>query len=240
MCTARILSIVLATGLVVGPLRVRAQATTPGAANIEPTRIRYGTLEYVLSVLRDGEEQVVGTMIDEILPLRVDEPVIRRVQTTRRSGGVFVDSTVTDAQTLAPRWHHGVNAKTDVLLEFDGTQVRGRVTTGNASPRTVDATLPDLAFDASNWDLAIRALPLEEGDASIVQVYDVDRQTHRYNVRVADREMRGKSWIVHVVVQLGKGSEAHVWFDDVTRTLLRVETQIGDGVLLRQVLKAAS
>jgi len=40
-----------------------------------------------------------------------------------------------------------------------------------------------------------------------------------------------------VVVQLGRDNEAHVWFDDSTRTLLRVETPIEPGVLLRQVLK---
>lgn len=233
------LSLVASSALVL-PATLAAQATIPGAANIEPTRIRYGTLEYVLSVVREGEEQVVGSLTDEILPLRTDEPVIRRVQTTKRSGGVFVDSTVTDAQTLAPRWHHAVVAQRDIFFEMDGLRVRGRVTNGTATPKVIDATLPDAAFDASNWDLAVRALPLEESDAAFVQVYDVDQQVHRYGVRVVDRELRGKSWIIHVVVQLGKGSEAHVWFDDVTRTLLRIETPIGPDVLLRQVLRAAS
>jgi hypothetical protein len=218
------------------PTALHAQATTPGSPNIEPTRIRYGTFEYVLIVLRDGEEQIVGSLTDEILPIRGDA-VINRVQTTKRSGGPFIDSTVTDAETLAPRWHHGVQPKRSILLEFVGTKVTGTITAPNTKDKPVNATLPDLAFDASNWDLAIRALPLEDGDAAVIQVYDVDQQVHRYNVRVAERDMRGKSFVIHVIVQLGKNNEAHVWFDDVTRTLLRIETPIGPGVLLRQILK---
>jgi len=216
---------------------VRAQVTMPGSPNIESTRIRYGTLEYVLSIVRDGEEQIFGTLVDEILPIRGDDPVIKRVQTTKRTGGLFVDSTVTDAQTLAPRWHYGVDTRRTVLLEFDGVRVYGRLTPGNGAARTIETTVAEPFFDASNWDLAVRALPLEEGESAIVQVYDVDRQLQRYNVRVADRELRGTGAIVHVVVQLGRDNEAHVWFDDSTRTLLRVETPIEPGVLLRQVLK---
>jgi hypothetical protein len=222
--------------LLAAPRVARSQATIPGAPNIEPTRIRYGTFEYTLIVLRDGEEQIVGSLTDEILPIRGDA-VINRVQTTKRSGGPFIDSTVTDAETLGPRWHHGVQPKRSVLLEFTGTKVSGTISAPNTKDKAVNVTLPDAAFDASNWDLAIRALPLDDGDAAVIQVYDVDQQLHRYNVRVAERDMRGKSYVIHVIVQLGRNNEAHVWFDDVTRTLLRIETPIGPGVLLRQILK---
>jgi hypothetical protein len=222
--------------LLAAPRVARSQATIPGAPNIEPTRIRYGTFEYTLIVLRDGEEQIVGSLTDEILPIRGDA-VINRVQTTKRSGGPFIDSTVTDAETLGPRWHHGVQPKRSVLLEFTGTKVSGTISAPNTKDKAVNVTLPDAAFDASNWDLAIRALPLDDGDAAVIQVYDVDQQLHRYNVRVAERDMRGKSYVIHVIVQLGRNNEAHVWFDDMTRTLLRIETPIGPGVLLRQILK---
>lgn len=229
--------ITVATLTFTAPSLAHAQATIPGASNLEPTRIRFGTLEYVLSILREGEEQIIGSITDEILPIRGDDPVIKRVQTIRRSGGVNIDSTVTDAQTLAPRWHYGVQAQRIVFLEFDGARVRGSITPKTGAARMIDTTLADAVFDSSNWDLAVRALPLEEGDAAIIQVYDVEQQLHRYGVRVADRELRGKSFIVHVIVQLGRNNEAHVWFDDVTRTLLRIETPVQPGVILRQVLK---
>ncbi len=224
-------------GVLLVPRLATAQATVPGAPNIESTRIRYGTFEYVLSVVRDGEEQITGTLVDEILPIRGDDPVINRVQTTRRSGGVVVDSTMSDAQTLAPRWHHGVQPQRAVLLEFDGTRIRGRITPAHGAARMLDTVVADVFFDASNWDLAVRALPLDEGDAAVIQVYDVDQHLQRYNVRVAEREPRGAGFILHVIVQLGRSNEAHVWFDDVTRTVLRIETPIGPDVLLRQVLK---
>jgi hypothetical protein len=37
---------------------------------------------------------------------------------------------------------------------------------------------------------------------------------------------------------MGKGREAHAWFDDKTRVLLRMETQLGPDAVMRQVLKA--
>ncbi len=234
-CIALLL-VALCSGLL-GPTRVAAQTTIPGSPNVEPTRIRYGTFEYVLSVLRDGEEQVLGSLVDEILPIRGDEPVIRRVQTSRRGGGLYVDSTVSDAQTLAPRWHHGVQPQRAILLEFDGARVAGRVDATSKAARMIDTTMGDAFFDASNWDLAVKSLPLEEGDAAVIQVYDVDQQLRRYTVRVADRELRGKNALVHVVVQLGRNNDAHLWLDDITRTVLRIETMLEPGVLLRQLLK---
>ncbi len=230
--------ITLASGAASTP--ARAQATVPGAPSIEPTRIRYGTFEYVLSILRDDDEQIIGSLTDEILPLRGEEPVIRRVQTTRRGAGVSTDSTVSDAETLAPRWHHGVQPQRSVLLEFDGARVQGRITAPSRATRMIDTTMSDAFFDASNWDLAVKALPLEEGDAAVIQVYDVDRLLQRYNVRVADREVRGKGVLVHVIVQLSRNSDAHVWLDDVTRTVLRIETMLEPGVLLRQLLKSTN
>ena len=228
---------VLACALFARPAKLAAQITVPGASALEPTRIRYGTFEYVLSILRDGEEQIVGSITDEILPLRGDEPVIRRVQTTKRSGGPYIDSTATDAETMAPRWHHSIQPPRNILLRFGGARVQGTIASTKAATRTVDLTLSDLAFDASNFDLAIRALPLEEGEADVIQVYDVDRNVHRYSLRVADRELRGKSALIHITVHLTSDIDAHMWFDDVTRTLLRIETPIGPGVLLKQVLK---
>ena len=93
------------------------------------------------------------------------------------------------------------------------------------------------AFDAANWDLAVRALPLDNGEGAVIEVYDAERNRHSYGVQVVSRDVRGNSFIIHVSVQLGRNSQAHAWFDDATRTLLRIETQISEDTVLRQVLK---
>lgn len=216
-----------------------AQSTVPGASGIDASRIRFGALEYVLSMTRAGEEEFVGTVRDEILPVRGDDPVIRRVQTVRRGRTVTIDSTVTDANTLAPRWHRSVEPDRDVLLTWSEGRVRGAVTgtaKGARSPKVIDAAFVD-AFDSANWDLAVRALALDDGDGAVLDVYDAEHLRHSYGIQVVSRDLRGNSFIVHVTVQLGRNSQAHAWFDDVTRTLLRIETQISEDTVLRQVLK---
>ncbi len=220
-------------------LSASAQSTVPGSSALDPSRIRFGALEYVLSQTKAGEEEFLGTVRDEILPVRGDEPVIRRVQTVTRGRTVTIDSTVTDATTLAPRWHRSVEPDRGVLLEWGEGRVRGVVTgtaKGARAPKSIDAAYVE-AFDATNWDLAVRALPLEDGDGAVIEVYDAERNRHSYGIQVVSRDMRGNSYIIHVSVQLGRNSEAHVWFDDTTRTLLRIETQISEDTVLRQVLR---
>ncbi len=232
----------LACGLVFALLLTRsvgAQGTAPGVPTIDASRIRYGALDYVLSLKHDGEEEFIGTVRDEILPVRGDDPVIRRVQTVRRGNTVTIDSTVSDASTLAPRWHRTVEPKRDVLLQWTDGRVRGEVIgsgSGRRAAKAIDTVYAE-AFDAANWDLAVRALPLDEGDVTTINVYDVERARHAYSVRVVSRDIRGSSYVIHVIVQLDKNTEAHAWFDDATRTLLRVETQISHDTVLRQVLK---
>lgn len=217
----------------------RAQSTVPGSPGVDASRIRFGALDYILSLTRAGEEEFVGTVRDEILPVRGDEPVIRRVQTVRRGSTVTIDSTVTDANTLAPRWHRSIERDRDVLLEWGDGRVRGAVTgtaKGARAAKTIDAVFVE-AFDASNWDLAVRALPLEDGDGAVIEVYDAESNRHSYGVQVVSRDVRGTSFIIHVSIKLSRTNEAHAWFDDATRTLLRVETQISEDTVLRQVLK---
>jgi hypothetical protein len=219
------------------PATVNAQATVPGSSGIEPTRIRFGVMEYSLTLVRGDEEESIGVIRDEIMPIRSNDPVLRRVMVLARSGEVLIDSTYTDLETLAPRWHHSVQPKRTIDFEMIGKRVKGAIATTGSPARKIDTTLADLAFDASNWDLVVRALPLESGDASVLSMYDVDRNLQRYTMRVIDRTVKGKTDVIHVTVETGRGSEIHAWFDDKTRVLLRVETKLGPDTVLRQVLK---
>ena len=216
---------------------VGAQATVPGSAGIEPTRIRYGTMEYTLTIVRGDEEESIGVVRDEIMPIRGNDPVLRRVFMLSRAGELLIDSTFTDLETLAPLWHRSVQPKRTIDFEMSGKRVKGVIAPTGSAAKTIDTTLADLAFDSSNWDLVVRALPLENGDAAVLSMYDVDRNLQRYTVRVVDRQVKGKTDVIHVTLDMGRGSETHAWFDDKTRVLLRLETRLGPDAVLRQVLK---
>jgi hypothetical protein len=230
--------LLIAAMLVTGaPDKVGAQATVPGSSGIEPTRIRFGTMEYSLTIVRGDEEESIGVLRDEIMPIRSNDPVLRRVMVLSRSGEVLIDSTHSDLETLAPLWHRSVQPKRNIDFEMSGRKVKGSVAAAGTPVKMIDTTLADLSFDSSNWDLVVRALPLESGDAAVLSVYDVDKNLQRYTMRVVDRTVKGKTDVIHVTVETGRGNEIHAWFDDKTRVLLRVETRLGPDTLLRQVLK---
>jgi hypothetical protein len=219
------------------PEAMAAQATVPGAPALEPTRIRFGTMEYTLTLVRGDEEETLGYLRDEIMPIRGTDPVLRRVLSLTRGNSTLIDSTLTDLETLAPHWHKSVQPHREIEYQMDGARVVGIVTPTSGEARAIDTTLADLAFDSSNWDLIVRALPLADGDAAVLSMYDVDANLTRYSLRVVDRQPRGRTDVIHVIIDMGKGREAHAWFDDITRVLLRVETQLGPDVLLRQLLR---
>ncbi len=217
---------------------IQAQPIAPGSYQIDPKRIRYGTVEYNLTVVRGDEEEAIGVVRDEIMPINEADPIIRRVQILVRSGSMVIDSSWSNAQTLAPVWHKSVQPGRTIEYEVEGLRLRGVVAPNDTNATVLDTVLSNPVFSASNWDLAVRSLPLAEGEAAIMSMYDVDRKSQLYSVQVIERSVRGKTDVIHVIVELGGGRTAHVWFDDATRVLLRVETQLGPDTVIRQVLRA--
>jgi hypothetical protein len=101
----------------------------------------------------------------------------------------------------------------------------------------VDTLLATPFFDASNWDLVLRALPLAPGVHVQLPVYDLDGGLHPVELRVTGRAtVLGEA--AHVVVfTLAANRETTVWIGAESGRLLRMETLVG-GVLLEQRLVA--
>ena len=238
--------LLIALGLVcVTAAEARAQDETvkpprrfwPGDTSLRATGIRADTLTYALTAYRDADEIPVGTITDIISRTGTDKQVIRRVLSVQRGTARLIDSTVTDAATLAPQQHRAIQPQRLLDIDFEGKRVRGRVGPVDSPGAAVDTTLAWPVFDSGNWDLVVRSMPLALDFSAVFRVYDLDGGLRDYRVKViGSTPMYGEN--AHIVLfQLGGQREATVWIGDTTRRLLQVETPLGPTTILRQTLR---
>jgi hypothetical protein len=146
----------------------------------------------------------------------------------------LIDSTVTDARTLAPRRHRNVSPSRLISLEFNGKRVKGSIGPVDVPSLPIDTTLAIAPFDSGNWDLVVRSLPLEKGYAARFRVYDTDSGLREYRIDVTgSATVLGEE--AHVVIfTLAPRRESVVWIGKASRRLLQVETLIDANTMLRQ------
>jgi hypothetical protein len=209
----------------------------PGDSTLRGDRVRAGTSTYLLTTVREGLEQTLGTITD-VITLETDGavPVIRRVHTARRGAVALVDSSVTDARTLAPRSHRSVQPTRRISLEFNRKRVKGSLAPAETPSLPIDTAFATAPFDSANWDLLVRSLPLAKDYAAWFPVYDVDGGLHHYHVQVTGAAtMLGEvSYIVRF--SLSRSRAATVWIGKQSGLVLQIETLLGP-MLLRQELQ---
>lgn len=231
-----------------GPMSLRAQVVPaaatgpvprmilPGDSTLKGDRLVPGTARYALTMFRDADEIPVGRLTDE---LRVEVvsgvPMLRRVQQLQRGTQQLIDSSVTEVRTLAPRQHRSVQPTRRIALEFTGRRVKGQLAPQDVPSVPIDTTLAIAAFDSGNWDLLLRALPLEPGMAVRFPVYDLDAGLREYRLAVTgSTTVQGEE--AHVVIfTLARGRESVVWVGKQSGLVLQMETMLGATTLLRQV-----
>ncbi len=215
---------------------VQAVLIAPGDSTLRGTRIAADSVQYSLIAYRGEQQQMLGTAVDVVkLEMRGDVAVIHRVLTVSPGRAPLIDSTVTDARTLAPRRHRTVSSSRLISLDFNGKRVKGSIGPVDVPSLPVDTTLAIAPFDSGNWDLVVRSLPLDKGYAARFRVYDTDSGLREYRI-----EVTGSATVLgeeaHVVIfTLAPKRESVVWIGKESRRLLQVETLIDANTMLRQV-----
>ncbi|MDX2193415.1 MAG: DUF4126 family protein [Gemmatimonadales bacterium] len=218
--------------LLVGVADAGAQAVAPGDAAVDGRRLAAETTRWRWVMVRpDGQESPVGALVDELV--RVEAPggraEWRRVLSVRRGPSMLVDTTWSDAATLAPRAHRSWQPLRTLAYDVAGARVTGAVSPKGGAPQPIDTTLPGPRFDSGNWDLVARALPLAEGYATALEVWDPDQGATRITLRVTRREAGpGGAWVV--VAEIG-GAPATLRIDPATRAVLGLDVSMGGGTL---------
>lgn len=213
----------------------------PGDSLLRGARVATGTFRYTLTAYRDADEFPVGRIQDEIAIDTVNGvPRLRRVQTLQRGTQRILDSSYTNAATLAPTWHQSEQPTRRITIEFGGRKVKAMVGMPGATPAVIDTTVQRPPFDSGNWDLLLRALPLEKGLRVRFLVYDTDAGVHEYRFAViGSTTVQGEE--AHVVTfQLSRTSDAIVWVGKTSGQILQMETMLAGNTLLRQVRVPAS
>jgi hypothetical protein len=208
----------------------------PGDSLLRGSRVALGTFRYALSAYKDGDEFNVGRIQDQISVDTADGVArLVRVQRLERGTQRVIDSTWTDFATLMPRRHRSEQPQRRIGIDFAGKKIRATIGQPGAVPAVIDTTLKLAAFDSGNWDLLLRALPLEKGLRVRFLVYDIDAGVHEYRLAVTGTtQIQGEEAYI-VRFALSRTSEAFVWVSTATREFLQMETMIAANTLLRQV-----
>jgi hypothetical protein len=213
----------------------------PGHAAIRGSAITPGTRTMRLVLVRNGVEQQIGTMTDQIVETTVGgKPAFRRVKTvTSPTPGVAnSDTTVWLRDGFAPVSYRGGSATRTTVLDFAGATVTGTVTVaGTAQPVNLTADVP--VFDSNVLDVLMRALPLAEGYAVKVPIYLHEAGGRTWiTARVTDliqADVDGARRDVWVVRADPMNRPIVQWITRDTRELLGTVVQVQPGVELRVV-----
>lgn len=145
------------------------------AAPLQDDRPPDGTTRYYLTVQqpRDSVPRPLGTMtVTQSTSRCGGNDVVRRVIVyDYGTAGRVVDTTMAIALTLAPIRERTHKKSGDIVLDFAGSVVRGRITEHGA-PRTIHDSLAEPAFNSTDLDLVVRSLALRRGMSTVVQIYD--------------------------------------------------------------------
>lgn len=208
----------------------------PGDSLLRGARVTTGTSRYLLTAYKDGDEFNVGRIQDQISVDTVDGAArLVRVQRLERGTQRVIDSTWTDFATLTPRRHRSEQPQRRIGIDFIGKKIKATIGQPGAVPAVIDTTLKLPVFDSGNWDLLLRALPLEKGLRVRFLVYDTDAGVHEYRLAVTGTaQILGEEAFI-VRFALSRTSEAYVWVSTATRDFLQMETMVAGSTLLRQV-----
>ncbi|MBY0492283.1 MAG: hypothetical protein K2R93_20755 [Gemmatimonadaceae bacterium] len=208
----------------------------PGDSLLRGARVATGTFRYLLTAYKDGDEFNVGRIQDQISVDTADGAVrLVRVQRLERGTQRVIDSTWTDFATLMPRRHRSEQPQRRIGIDFAGKKIKATIGQPGAVPAVIDTTLKLAVFDSGNWDLLLRALPLEKGLRVRFLVYDTDAGVHEYRLAVTGTaQIQGEEAYI-VRFALSRTSEAFVWMSTTTREFLQMETMLAGNTLLRQV-----
>jgi hypothetical protein len=229
-------SSVLAAQPVAVPEADTLPPVVPGDRALLGSRIGPDSARFTLVAYRGAQQQQIGSVLDVItLQTRSGVPVIDRVLTVQRGTAALIDSTITDARTMAPIRHRTLQPQRRIALDFFGTRVKGSIGPIDVPSLPIDTTLTVVPFDSGNWDLVVRALPLQKGYAARFRVYDTDSGLREYRIAVTgSATVLGE--VAHVVIfTIAPGRESVVWIGADSRQLLQIETLIDANTMLRQV-----
>ena len=182
-----------------------ALAQTPTAPQPDGRRLRLGSDSLEVYIIRMGQPQRSGFLIDRLDTVRVNgETMLRRVyRTTDSVLGSSVDTLVDAFATLQPQRVSSRSNRTTERLDWQLDRVVGVVEEPDAPARSIDSPRPTGWYSSASFDLILRASPLADGYRISVPTFSGRQGSHVLTANVARSEVvegYGDTWRIEADV----------------------------------------
>lgn len=180
-----------------------SDTVVPGDPRIDAGRLVHERRDFEWIADAPAGRRTLGQWHDALaVERREGQDVLARVLQVDLGRSTLVDSSWSDARTLAPLRHRSAQPGRALEVTWRGSTVQGWVQPTNAARQSRDTVLARSTFDSSNWDLVIRSLDLGAGVVRVFPVYDVDNRLSWYRATVTgDTLIDGaKAWIVEAAL----------------------------------------
>lgn len=205
---------------------------------ISTARVMPGRFIRTLSVLRDGQEQRIGSITETVsLDGSGASATIIRAQEIVMGPRTIIDTAVSNAMTLAPVRHTSKQPTASMLLRFDGRHITGTHTVGDSAPEAVDQMVSVPTFDSNNMELVMGALPLTNGYTARLPFYIYEAHGIAWLdlLVTGDTSIEGvAAWTMDVTFYGAKGTW---WFAKDSGRMLKSETTTASGRTMRVTLE---
>ena len=207
--------------LAVSAISVVAQ--TPTAPQPDGRRLRLGSDSLEVYIIRMGQPQRTGYLIDRLDTVRVNgETMLRRIyRTTDAVLGSSVDTLVDVLSSLQPRSVWSRSNRGTERLDWQMNRVVGVVEEPDAPARSIDSPRPNGWFSSASFDLILRASPLADGYRISVPTFSGLRGSHVLTANVARSEAvegYGDTWRIEADFA---GLPVTLWIGKTSRRVVR-------------------
>jgi hypothetical protein len=217
------------TALLVGTVHAQSKPV----AGLDPRRLQLTTDSLEIYVIRQGDRQRTGTIVDALDTVRVNgELRLRRIYgRTDAVLGNGVDTLVDGYADLRLRL---VDSRSDgggvEHTEWRNGRVVGVVEQGGNTTRQVDTAAASGVYSSASFDLILRAAPLAQGYTLTIPAFSGRQGAKTLSAKVAATEMLpgiGETWRVEADVG---GRAVTFWISKGSRRLVRQLVRVTPGI----------
>jgi hypothetical protein len=218
-------SLLVAT-LAVGALPALAAAQRP-TSGPDGRLLRLGVDSLAMYLVQGTDTTRTGTLRDELSVAHEDgRELLRRVYVSiDRVLGMRVDTLVDVRADLRPVRHRSHTDRAMEAVDFAAGRASGWLRPANGDSVPVDASSAD-AFNASSFDLVLRASPLRDGwEATIPTFHPTTRAVTALRARVVGAEHVAQEWCWRVQAEFA-GTPVTFWIGRTSRALRQQVMQV--------------
>jgi hypothetical protein len=218
-----------ATVLLIGTVHAQSKPV----AGLDPRRLQVTTDSLEIYVVRQGDRQRTGTIVDALDTVRVSgELRLRRIY--RRTDAVLGNGVDTLVDAYADLRLRLVDSRSDgggvEHTEWRDGRVVGVVEQGGNTTRQVDTAAAGGVYSSASFDLVVRAAPLTQGYTLTVPAFSGRQGAKTLSARVAASETLpglGATWRVEADVG---GRAVTFWISKDSRRLVRQLVRVTPGI----------